>query len=148
MLARRDRASAELGAKLRDLGYDAGVVQAVVERLVTEKLVDDQRYVDNFLRYHAGRGQGPLRIRQELRQAGLAGPLVEDALAAHPDWKEGARRARIKKFGVKLPATAADRARQMRFLGYRGFTSAEIRAALGWDVDFGVDEAGADGEDL
>jgi regulatory protein len=148
MLARRDRASGELGAKLRDLGYDAGVAQAVVERLIAEKLVDDHRYVDNFLRYHASRGQGPLRIRQELRQAGLAGPLVEDAIAAHPDWIRGARNARIKKFGVSLPAAPAERARQMRFLGYRGFTSAEIRAALGWDVDTGVDEAGADGDDL
>ena len=148
MLARRDRASGELGAKLRDLGYDAGVVAAVVERLTAEKLVDDVRYVDNFLRYHAGRGQGPLRIRQELRQAGLTGPLVEDALAAWPDWVEGARRARTRKFGSGAPATPADRARQMRFLGYRGFTSAEIRAALGWDVDVGLDEAGAGGEDL
>ena len=148
MLARRDRASGELGAKLRDLGYDSEVVTAVVERLVAEKLVDDHRYVDNFLRYHAGRGQGPLRIRQELRQAGLSGPLVEDAIAAHPDWVEGARRARLKKFGSRPPASAADRARQMRFLGYRGFTSAEIRAALGWDVDLGLDEAGADGEGL
>ena len=148
MLARRDRASGELGAKLRDLGYDVDIVAAVVERLIAEKLVDDSRYVDNFLTQHAARGQGPLRIRQELRHAGLSGPLVEDAISAYPDWIEGARRARIKKFGTRPPAAPADRARQMRFLGYRGFTSAEIRGALGWDVDLGVDDAGVDGEDL
>jgi regulatory protein len=96
--------------------------------------------VDNFIRFHAARGQGPLRVRAQLRQAGLHGPLVEEALDAYPDWLDRARGARNKKFGAKVPGSAAERARQARFLGYRGFTSAQIRGALGLDVELGPED--------
>lgn len=142
MLARRDHASTELTVKLRDRGYDGDVVEIVLARLLDEKLLDDQRYVANFLRYHAGRGQGPMRVRSELRQRGLTGPLIEEAIRAWPDWIAGARSARARKFGATQPAGAADKARQMRFLGYRGFTSAQIRSALGWDIDLEADDEG------
>jgi regulatory protein len=45
------------------------------------------------------------------------------------------RKAREKKFGADLPKNYLDRQRQARFLGYRGFTSAQIRMALGFDVE-------------
>jgi regulatory protein len=140
MLARREHCSGELARRLRDKGYDAAVTLEVVERLVGEKLLDDNRFIDNFIRSHAGRGQGPMRVRMELRQVGLTGPPVEDAIAAFPDWVAVARAARLKKFGARLPATAAERARQMRFLGYRGFMSAQVRGALGWDIDLESDD--------
>ena len=141
MLARREHCSGELSRKLRDKGYDAALVAEVIERLAGEKLLDDNRYIDNFIRSHAGRGHGPLRVRAELRQVDLAGPPVDDAIAAFPDWVAVARAARLKKFGTHLPVTPAERARQMRFLGYRGFTSAQVRSALGWDIDLKADDA-------
>ena len=66
-LARRDHASSELRRKLRDKGYDGAVVDGLVERLVDERLLDDRRYLQNFVAYHAARGQGPIRVRAELR---------------------------------------------------------------------------------
>jgi regulatory protein len=137
MLARREHSSGDLSRRLRDKGYDAALTAEVIERLVKERLLDDNRYIDNFIRAHAARGQGPLRIRMELRQLDLTGPPVEEAIAAFPDWQARARAARHKKFGPKLPTDAADRSQQMRFLGYRGFTSAQVRGALGWDIDLG-----------
>jgi regulatory protein len=137
MLARREHSSGELSGRLRDKGYDAALTAEIIERLLAERLLDDQRYIDNFIRSHAGRGHGPLRIRMELRQLDLTGPPVEEAIAAFSDWQALARAARLKKFGPKPPATPAERAQQMRFLGYRGFTSAQVRGALGWDIDLG-----------
>jgi regulatory protein len=142
MLARRDHSTSEVTRKLRDKGYDAGLVGEVLERLLAEKLLDDGRFIDNFIRYHVARGQGPLRVRAQLRQIGLDRTLVEEALGAYSDWPGVARSARLKKFGAKPPVEAADRARQARFLGYRGFTSAQIRAALGLDIDLGADDEG------
>jgi SOS response regulatory protein OraA/RecX len=49
------------------------------------------------------------------------------------------RKARHKKFGAQLPTTYADKQRQAQFLGYRGFTSAQIRMALGLDFDLDAD---------
>ena len=85
--------------------------------------------------YHAARGQGPLRVRADLRRHGLEGDLVGECLDAFPDWMAHLRIARQKKFGATLPTGYADRQRQARFLGYRGFTSAQIRTALGFDID-------------
>jgi regulatory protein len=107
----------------------------LLEALRAEKLLDDFRYMENFVAYHAARGQGPTRIRLDLRHHGLQGPAVEDYLGTFPDWIAQLKKVRQKKFGAALPKNYVDRQKQAKFLGYRGFTSAQIRTALGFDVD-------------
>jgi regulatory protein len=124
-----------LRRKLLDKGYDAGILTGVIERLIAERLIDDRRYVENFVVYHAARGQGPLRVALQLRQVGLTGEIVESALANFPEWSLKMQEARRKKFGAALPSEYAERQRQARFLQFRGFTSAQIRAGLGFDTD-------------
>ena len=138
-LARRDYASEDLRRKLLEKGYDAAVIGPLLEALRAEKLLDDRRYAENFVAYHAARGQGPLRVRAELRRHGLEGVLVEECLDAFADWVPQLRKAQQKKFGAKAPTNYADKQRQVRFLGYRGFTSAQIRSALGFDIDLDAD---------
>jgi regulatory protein len=138
-LARRDHASGELRDKLLDKGYDAAVVDELVGRLHAEKLLDDERYLENFVAYQAARGHGPNRIRADLLKRGLQTAQAESTLDAYPDWIAQLNRARQKKFGTSLPNNYADRQRQARFLAYRGFTGAQIRAALGLDTDLDVD---------
>jgi regulatory protein len=108
----------------------------LLDALRGEKLLDDRRYLENFVAYHAARGQGPLRIRADLRRHGLQGPLVEECLDAYPDWIALLKKARLKKFGAEPATNYAARRLQARFLSYRGFTSAQIRMALGFDVEF------------
>ncbi len=134
-LARRDLASEDLRRKLNEKGYDSGVVAALIEALRTEKLIDEARYVENFVAYHAARGQGPVRVRSALRQKGLEGDLVEACLVAYPDWMMQLHQARLKKFGLAESSNYSETQRQARFLSYRGFTSAQIRSALGIDLD-------------
>lgn len=138
-LSRRDHSAEELRQKLRGEGYDATLIDALIEQLRAEKLLDDGRYLENFVAYHAARGQGPNRIRMGLRSLGLSGAQVETALDAYPDWGIQLKRAREKKFGTSLPTNYADRQRQARFLAYRGFGGAQIRAALGFDTDLDAD---------
>jgi regulatory protein len=85
--------------------------------------------------YHAARGEGPVRVRSRLRQKGLQGDLVEECLAEYPDWMLHLRDAQRKKFGAAQPANYAEKQRQVRFLRYRGFTGAQIRSALGFDIE-------------
>jgi regulatory protein len=135
LLARRDFASGELRQKLGSQGYDAAVAAAVVAELVEERLLDDARYAENYVAYHAGRGQGPLRIGADLRSLGVPATLVDGALDAGPDWRQLARTIRIRKFG-EIPAEDwTEKTRQARFLQYRGFSSDHIRAATGADFD-------------
>jgi len=46
------------------------------------------------------------------------------------DWFELARQVRVRKFGENLPAEFAEKARQMRFLQYRGFDAEQIQVAV------------------
>ncbi len=138
-LSRRDRPSENLRRKLLEKGYDPSVVGDVIGRLCTEKLVDDRRYVESFIGYHAARGHGPHRVRADLRRAGLRDEVVELGLTAHGDWIADLLKARHKKFGAALPTHAADKLRQGRFLANRGFTGAQIRLALGLDINIDED---------
>jgi regulatory protein len=140
VLARRDHSSEELLRKLLDRGYDLSVANQLIERLRAERLVDDHRYLENFVAYHAARGHGPRRVRADLQKLGIQGAEVESFLDGYRDWTRELQRAREKKFGTSLPSNYADRQRQARFLGYRGFTSAQIRTALGCDTNFDADD--------
>jgi regulatory protein len=138
-LSRRDHSSEELRGKLLGRGYDGTLVAELLDRLSAEKLLDDGRYLENFVAYHAGRGQGPNRVRAKLRDLKLPGAQIDAALTLYPDWLAQLRRAREKKFGTSLPTNYADRQRQAQFLAYRGFSGAQIRSALGLDIDFDAD---------
>ncbi|MGE0581878.1 MAG: regulatory protein RecX [Steroidobacteraceae bacterium] len=131
LLARRDYASGELKAKLIDKGHDPAEVEAVVAGFVAQRLIDDARYAERFVAYRAARGQGPVRIRMDLKAAGLPAELIEEALAAGPDFAALAAAARARKFGARPPGDFRDKARQARFLQYRGFSVDDIRSAFG-----------------
>lgn len=93
------------------------------------------------MRSRIARGQGPVRIHQELRQRGIADAAARAALAAaEVDWDALAGEVLARQFR-RPAADMKARARQQRFLEYRGFTSAQIRVAMRTrDADNTVDE--------
>jgi regulatory protein len=132
LLAGRDFSIHEMTTRLLRKGHDAEVVAAAVASLVQEGFLREERYAEQFVGQHARRGRGPTRIRMELREKGVDGEVVDQALeTAETDWVAAAREARRRKFGAALPADYRERARQGRFLQYRGFSAEQIRAALG-----------------
>ena len=130
LLARRDFSSGELTAKLREQGFAASAVHSVISDLLEQRFIDDARYATHRVSYQAGRGHGPQRIRRDLAQFDLDAPLIDEALTAR-DWAQQAREVRIRKFGAQVPEDWRERARQARFLQYRGFSADHIRSALG-----------------
>jgi len=132
LLAGRDFGRAELAERLGRRGYQAELIAAVVQALVAERLLSEERFTGQFVRQHAARGHGPVRIRMELRERGVADADIDEALdASAEDWAAIAREARRRRFGPGAPADWHERARQARFLQYRGFSAEHIRAALG-----------------
>lgn len=82
------------------------------------------------MRSRIARGQGPVRITQELRQRGIVETIARDAIAAaEVDWDTLAAQVLGRQFRAGA-SDAKTRARQQRFLEYRGFTASQIRAAL------------------
>jgi regulatory protein len=144
LLARRDFSSADLARKLTERGFSREAVDCALAELKAAKVLDDARFGQNLSAQRVRRGQGPARIRQELRRAGLAEELIEEAAAGPAndgtDFARLARETRVRKFGPKVPKDWKEKARQARFLQYRGFSTDHIRAAL--DGDLEVDDGG------
>jgi regulatory protein len=136
LLAGREHGRRELTRKLDARGFPADVITAVVTALETSGALAEARFTETFVRSRIAKGQGPQRIRSELAQRGVADADVESALRdADVDWLATARAARRKRFGAATPSDFRERARQARFLEYRGFTGEQVRGALEVDGD-------------
>jgi len=130
LLARREHSRAELARKLRQRGAGAELIDTALERLSEEGLLSDERFLESFIRSRANAGYGPLRIREELNQRGLPRATVERALADSPiDWAENLRELWQRRFATP-PADARERAKQGRFLLYRGFAHEAVSRLL------------------
>ncbi len=131
LLARREHSRLELERKLGARSFDADLVAATLDELERENLLSEARFAAGYVRMRAEKGYGPKRIRFELTERGVDGAEADAALeAAAIDWTDSARRVREKRFGADVPEDFAERARQSRFLDYRGFGGSEIAAAL------------------
>ncbi|MSR00527.1 MAG: regulatory protein RecX [Gammaproteobacteria bacterium] len=135
LLGRRDYPCAELLAKLIEKGYTCTAAAEAVAALLEERLLNDARYLENFIRAHSARGRGPLRIRKDLQGRGFKAEEIEPALASGPDFLSICRTLRTRKFGAGPPASWAEKGRQARFLQYRGFSSDHIQIVTGQDPD-------------
>ncbi|MGK9065242.1 recombination regulator RecX [Stutzerimonas chloritidismutans] len=122
LLARREHGRVELSRKLRSRGAPEALVEPALDRLAEEGLLSEARYLESFVRMRANAGYGPLRIREELGQRGLDRHDIDRALSESGfDWNEQLQAVWQRKFGGARPADQKERARQGRFLSYRGY---------------------------
>jgi regulatory protein len=130
LLARREHGVDELARRLVAKGCDPLLAREVADELAGEGLADDRRFAEGYAHGRAERGLGPVRIAHELRERGLPGERIREALAPYEgEWQERMERARSKQFGP-APRARDARLRQARFLDYRGFPRELVRAWL------------------
>ncbi len=123
LLARRDHSRRELRDKLRRRYSDETLIEDQIDRLADEKLQSDERFAESFLRQRVGKGYGPLRIRQELKQRGIDEGIISRAFEAEPvEWSELAAGLVQRKYGSGPASDLKEKARRTRFLQYRGFS--------------------------
>ena len=139
-LARREHSRTELERKLAAKFPDhQALIPGVMERLTEQGLQSDERYVESFCQSRISRGQGFARIRNELRQRGVAEQLAVDVLnRLEVDWFDLARSVARRRFGAVRAESNREIAKRIRFLRYRGFNQEQINHAL--------ESAGADDE--
>ena len=122
LLARREHGRVELTRKLRQRGACPEMIDVALDRLTEDNLLSESRYLESYISYRARSGYGPLRIREELSQRGLARSDIEQALRECGfNWQEQLENTWRRKFSGQLPEDARERARQGRFLSYRGY---------------------------
>ena len=130
-LARREYGQAELIRKLADKGYDRNVAEQAVVSLTAEGLQSDQRFAESFVQSRISQGKGPVRIRLDLGQRGIADAVIRQAIEqSNADWQALARDVRHRKFSAASPPDFKAKAKQMQFLQYRGFEQDQVQAAF------------------
>ncbi|WP_339546421.1 recombination regulator RecX [Pseudomonas sp. RA_35y_Pfl2_P32] len=123
LLARREHGRVELTRKLRQRGAPDEMIDTALDRLTEEGLLSESRYLESFVSYRARSGYGPLRIREELSQRGLQRADIELALReCGISWQAQLEDTWRRKFAGQLPIDARERAKQGRFLAYRGYS--------------------------
>ncbi len=107
------------------------MLEAVLNSLQDAGYQSDERFAEVFTRSRLSSGYGAMRVRQELRQKGIASELVEQALEVEEaDGYTQALDACRRRFGETLPNNPKEYARRMRFLVNRGFSFDEAKKAI------------------
>jgi regulatory protein len=130
-LARREHSAKELTAKLTAKGHPLPEIHEAMTRLQAENLQSESRFVESFVRSRISQGKGPRVITQSLEEHGIPADQIKIALeSAEVCWFTLAIQVRHQRFGQEIPADFPEKAKQMRFLQYRGFEMEQIRGAF------------------
>tara|TARA_R110000796_G_scaffold252554_2_gene387599 strand:- start:5927 stop:6370 length:444 start_codon:yes stop_codon:yes gene_type:complete len=122
LLARREHSRREMLRKLQQRGASPAVCEATLDQLEEDGLLSDERFCEAYIHARSQRGIGPQRLREELRERGVAEQLVEQYLQAlQRDWMETAQQVFAKRFPEGPARDAKERGKQLRFMQYRGF---------------------------
>lgn len=154
-LSRREHGRDELKQKLLDKDQDPQKIDALLDEFAEKGYQSDWRTALMLIREGMRKGRGRERIKQDFYKRKLTMPSNIDELIDMAstesnefadfidpdtpeqgvDWLRLAVEARVKKYGAALPESQKEKARQLRFLQYRGFKSGICFEALKYDLD-------------
>ena len=142
LLAQREHSRLELQRKLAAHVEEGGDLPAILDELEKRGFISEQRVVASVIHSKASRF-GTARLVQELRSKGLDDEAVREAGEQLRDTElQRATDLWRKRFGAP-PADLKEKARQLRFMASRGFSSAVasrvLREAPYSDFDQGDD---------
>lgn len=129
LLTRRDYSQAELTEKLNQYAIDPNEVAILVTELAEKNYQSDQRVAALTLSSQIRKGKGLQRIKQALKAKQLDAELIAEELE-EVDWLDQAYQLKVKKFGEDVTKDPKLKAKQIRFLQYRGFDMEVILKAI------------------
>jgi regulatory protein len=144
LLVRREHSRQELQQKLSqrlpalpefadlDDTTIGSLMQTMLDGLGVKNWQSDERFAQQRVT-HRGARYGNQRLKQELNQRGVDQEIISSALENGEDELERCRSVWQKKFGQAADSReeiAKDRAKQIRFLQYRGFSGEIIRNVM------------------
>lgn len=140
-LSRREHSAGELRQKLIDKEQDPAKVDELLQEFAEKGYQSDYRTALMLIREGIRKGRGRLRIKNDFYKRKVALPsnidelidmatednaefvdvVSDNELVDGVDWLRLAVEARVKKYGDEIPTDQKAKARQLRFLQYRGF---------------------------
>jgi regulatory protein len=133
-LSRRDYSCHELTQKLKAKGYTPAEYTPIITELLASKLINESRFTENYIHWRRTKGYGPLRISLELQKRGIPQEMIAQHLQITDNaWLAEAHKVWQKRFKGHAGNDFNARAKQMRFLQYRGFTQEHIENVIDTD---------------
>ena len=129
VLTRKEFSKAELIEKLATYAANREEVINLVNELSEQNYQSDQRVAEIVLSNQKRKGKGPQRIKLALKNKKINSELIQEELK-EIDWVEQAYQLKIKKFGTTVEKDPKLKAKQIRFLQYRGFDMDAIMKAI------------------
>ena len=127
LLARREHSRAELERKLAPHSESSDALKNLISDLKTRNQLSEERFAEERAR-SLSRKFGAARIRHDLKAKGVSEELVA-RFSSSSDELQNAKAILERKY--RTPAlTREERARRMRFLQSRGFSSETIYKLL------------------
>jgi regulatory protein len=120
---------------LRSKGFTKEHIDPTIERLASEKWLDDERFANAFVRTRARKRLGRLRIRRELIGAGVDDDVIAQALGENVN-SDDERETAIKMAQRRLPilirryGEQAGRNKLTAYLLKQGYEAALVRAIV------------------
>lgn len=133
LLSRRDHSERELRHKMTQKAYLEDEIELAIAKVQENNWQSNERFCTLFIRNRATQYYGPLRIKQELRQKGIADWLVSQELEnSEIDWFEKAE----SLFHKKIPQEWNIKTKQKmwQYLLRRGFQTDHFRHLM--ELDF------------
>ena len=126
LLARREHTRIELGHKLKPYAENEADVNTILDDFSERGLVSDARFAEQFI--HSNQKKfGNIKLAYALREKGVSSEVAQALLSGNKSSELDAARIVWRRKFREPPKDAAEKAKQMRFLQSRGFTSETIR---------------------
>ena len=131
IVSRREHSRYELMQKLnKRFPETIPIIEDVLDKLVANKILDDERFAEMYLNSRARKGFGPKKIEMELYSKKVESLFISNAIEAYGDWLENAKNELQKKFKGVVPNDYKSTMKQKQFLFNRGFTTQIIERIL------------------
>jgi regulatory protein len=119
ILSKRDFTVSELTDKGLKRGFSGADVKEVLQRLIEQGLVNDERYASNLAQNYAG-AKGPLWIKQKLLQHKFSLPVIEKVLSENELRPDNQLRLKLEKKYHVDNWSEVDQALKQKILNYLG----------------------------
>jgi regulatory protein len=119
LLARREHTPQELESKLSPHAGSSEAVDVLISELKTKNQLSEARFAEERAR-QLSRKYGAARIRQDLKSKGVSEELIDQVSS---DGELERARAILERKYREPAATRQEKAKRMRFLQSRGFSS-------------------------
>ena len=134
LLSRREHSRKEIKEKLLLRYENTEQVNTVLEKLVSNNLINDSRFAEAYVLNRKRKGFGPKKIIFELISKGVTESIANEVVEIEGGWIEAARSAFKKKYKNDPNIEIKEKLKQKTFLQNRGFGFKEIESVFTNDM--------------